>query len=68
MFFEKKMIFSPRFFVSGLGYTGELWWNRIVLMLRNKEDFLFCFAEEEKIQKFGFKEKKVFFSSFSSSI
>ena len=28
-----------RFFFSGLGWTGELWSNRIVLILRNKEDF-----------------------------
>ena len=38
---KKKWIFGHffRFFFSGFGWTGELWSNRVVLILRKKEDF-----------------------------
>ena len=46
MFFLKKNIFEIfsnffRFFFSRLGWTGELWLNGVVLILRNKEEFFF---------------------------
>ena len=44
-----------RFFFSGVGWTGELWSNRVVLILRNKEDFFFFFiAKGIVFKKLGF--------------
>ena len=40
--FLRYFLDFSRFLFSGLGWTGELWSNRILLILRNKEDFFFA--------------------------
>ena len=41
---KKNDFFFPIFpdFFSGLGWTRELWVNRVFIILRNKEDFFFA--------------------------
>ena len=50
------------FLFSGLGWTGELWLNRVVLILRNKED-IFFFNPKNILKIKDFKKKKWFFET-----
>ena len=47
---EKNNDFFQIFF-SGLGWTGKLWSNPVVLILRNKEDKFFLKNSAEKKYK-----------------
>ena len=57
----------PDFLFSGLGWTGDLWLNCIVLILKNEEDFLFIsliYPQKKLFKKLIFLRKKVFFCDF----
>ena len=52
-----------RFFFSGLGWTGELWLNRVVLILKNNKDF-FVYWIKIFFKYLELFEKKWFFEIF----
>ena len=43
---------------SETGWTGELWSNRVLLILENKEDGIFFFAKKNFLKKIVFLKKK----------